>query len=140
MQTLRVRVAGAQKERAPLLDQRQKCMYAKGVHILAYGRRSRLYLQKAINSGGHCPRSSNFSSPPASYASAITGRSSRTTPAAAVLTDITKKSALNRVQWTPAFHSAFAQLQKILCSAPVLRSPDLSCRYSYFKLTLPTAE
>ena len=42
-QTLRVRVAAAQKERAPLLEPhlpRRKCTYA----ILAYGRRSRLQL------------------------------------------------------------------------------------------------
>ena len=44
-QTLRVRVAAAQKERAPLLEPdlpRRKCKYAMGVYILAYGSRSRL--------------------------------------------------------------------------------------------------
>ena len=44
-QTLRVRVAAAQKERVPLLEPhlpRRKCTYAVGVYILAYGCRSRL--------------------------------------------------------------------------------------------------
>ena len=44
-QTLLVRVAEAQKERAPLLKPhlpRRKCTYAMGVYIFAYGRRSRL--------------------------------------------------------------------------------------------------
>ena len=44
-QTLRVRVAAAQKERGPILEPhlpRRKCTYAMGVYILAYGRRSRL--------------------------------------------------------------------------------------------------
>ena len=62
-QTLRVRVAAAQKERAPLLEPhlpRRKCTYTLGVCILAYGRLSRLQLQKAINSGGRCPRSLSF--------------------------------------------------------------------------------
>ena len=48
---------------------------------------------------------------------------------AAVLTDLTKKDAPSRVKWTSACHNAFAQLQKILCSAPVLRSPDLSHQF-----------
>lgn len=43
---------------------------------------------------------------------------------AVVLTDLTKKSAPSRIQWTEACGRAFKELKHMLCSSPVLRSPD----------------
>ena len=43
---------------------------------------------------------------------------------AVVPTDLTKKAAPASVQWTEACNKAFKGLKSILCSAPVLRSPD----------------
>ena len=43
---------------------------------------------------------------------------------AAPLTDLTRKSLPNRVEWSPACAQAFSSLKKALCSKPVLRSPD----------------
>ena len=43
---------------------------------------------------------------------------------ASPLTDLIRKSEPNRVEWTPACAAAFAKLKTILCSAPVLRTPD----------------
>ena len=44
---------------------------------------------------------------------------------ASPLTDLIRKSEPNRVEWTPACAAAFDKLKTILCSAPVLRTPDL---------------
>ena len=40
------------------------------------------------------------------------------------LTDLTRKSTLNKVAWSPACEKAFEILKKALCSTSVLRSPD----------------
>jgi len=40
------------------------------------------------------------------------------------LTDLTKKEAPNRIRWTTACDIAFKKLKKLLCSSPLLRSPD----------------
>ena len=42
------------------------------------------------------------------------------------LTDLTKKSAPNRVVWTEQCQQAWQKLKDLLCSAPVLKSPDFS--------------
>ena len=42
------------------------------------------------------------------------------------LTDLTKKSAPNRVVWTEQCQQAWQRLKDLLCSAPVLKSPDFS--------------
>ena len=42
------------------------------------------------------------------------------------LTDLTKKSALNRVVWTEKCQQAWQRLKDLLCLAPVLKSPDFS--------------
>ena len=44
----------------------------------------------------------------------------------APLTDLTKKSAPTRVQWTPTYDLAFGKLKELLCSKPVLNTPDFS--------------
>jgi len=44
---------------------------------------------------------------------------------ASPLTDLIRKSEPNRVEWTPACAAAFDKLKTVLCSAPVLRTPDL---------------
>ena len=43
-----------------------------------------------------------------------------------VLSDLTRKSAPNRIVWTPQCERAFVELKKLLCSAPVLKAPDFS--------------
>ena len=45
---------------------------------------------------------------------------------AAPLTDLTKKNAPNSVNWTKSCQSAFEQLKRLLCSTPVLSSPDFT--------------
>lgn len=45
---------------------------------------------------------------------------------AAPLTDLTKKSAPNRVAWSADCGSSFDQLKKALCSFPVLKSPNFN--------------
>ena len=45
---------------------------------------------------------------------------------AAPISDLTKKSAPSRVIWTAECDSAFGRLKELLCSSPVLRSPDFS--------------
>ena len=45
---------------------------------------------------------------------------------AAPLTDLTRKSAPNNVQWNEQCDQAFKELKKLLCTAPVLRNPDFS--------------
>ena len=45
---------------------------------------------------------------------------------AAPLTDLTKKCAPNSVKWTNSCDTAFVTLKKLLCSPPVLRSPDFT--------------
>ena len=45
---------------------------------------------------------------------------------AAPLSDLTKKSAPNLVQWSSQCDSAFQKLKELLCSHPVLKSPDFS--------------
>ena len=42
------------------------------------------------------------------------------------LTDLTKKTAPNQVNWDQKCDQAFNQLKKLLCSSPILQSPDLS--------------
>ena len=42
------------------------------------------------------------------------------------LTDLVKKSAPNKVLWSDECNSAFTTLKKLLCSSPVLSSPDFS--------------
>ena len=45
---------------------------------------------------------------------------------AAPLTDLTRKSAPNNVQWNEQCDQAFKELKGLLCTAPVLRNPDFS--------------
>ena len=45
---------------------------------------------------------------------------------AARLTDLTKKNAPNSVNWTQSCQTAFEQLKQLLCSSPVLSSPDFT--------------
>ena len=45
---------------------------------------------------------------------------------AAPLTDLTRKSAPNNVQWNEQCDQAFKELKRLLCTAPVLRNPDFS--------------
>ena len=42
------------------------------------------------------------------------------------MTDLTKKSAPTRVKWTTECANAFQQLKEMLCTAPILHSPDFS--------------
>ena len=48
---------------------------------------------------------------------------------AAPLTDLTKKNAPNSVNWTQSCQTAFEQLKRLLCSTPVLSSPDFTRRF-----------
>ena len=48
---------------------------------------------------------------------------------AATLTDLTKKDGPNRVIWTPACHRSFLELKHMLCSMPILQSPDFSRQF-----------
>ena len=43
---------------------------------------------------------------------------------AAPLTDLIRKNRPNQVIWTPSCDQAFARLKKLLCSDPVLKSPN----------------
>ena len=43
---------------------------------------------------------------------------------AAPLTDLTKKNTPNKVQWTDDCEKAVCTLKSILCSEPILKSPD----------------
>ena len=45
---------------------------------------------------------------------------------AAPLTDLTRKSASSKVEWTAQCDRAFQELKRRLCMAPVLQSPDFS--------------
>ena len=42
------------------------------------------------------------------------------------LTDLTRNTAPNKVQWNTACQDAFEKLKKLLCSRPILWSPDFS--------------
>ena len=42
------------------------------------------------------------------------------------LTDLTKKTAPNQVQWGQKCEQSFNRLKELLCSSPILRSPDFS--------------
>ena len=42
------------------------------------------------------------------------------------LTDLTKKTAPNQVRWDPQCDEAFKRLKELLCSSPILQSPDIS--------------
>ena len=44
----------------------------------------------------------------------------------APLMDLTKKDCPNQVRWTPGCNEAFCKLKSVLCTAPVLHSPDFS--------------
>ena len=48
---------------------------------------------------------------------------------AAPLTDLTKKNAPNAVVWTEQCDRAFQKLKKLLCSVPVLNSPDFTKQF-----------
>ena len=48
---------------------------------------------------------------------------------AVTLTDLTRKSAQNRVRWTSECEEAFQSLKKALCSKPILRSPALDKQF-----------
>ena len=43
---------------------------------------------------------------------------------AAPLTDLTKKNTPNKVQWTDDCEKALCMLKSILCSEPIVKSPD----------------
>ena len=45
---------------------------------------------------------------------------------AAPLTDLTKKSSPNQVVWSAQCDEAFVRLKQLLCSSPILLSPDIS--------------
>ena len=45
---------------------------------------------------------------------------------AAPLTDLTKKAAPNNVTWTDICNTAFTTLKALLCSTPILKTPDFS--------------
>ena len=45
---------------------------------------------------------------------------------AAPLTDLTRKNSATQVKWTSECNEAFKALKQLLCSAPVLRSPDFT--------------
>ena len=55
---------------------------------------------------------------------------------AAPLTDLTKKTAPNRVNWTEECNRSFASLKDRLCTEPILRRTLIDL--SYFRLTRPT--
>ena len=40
------------------------------------------------------------------------------------LTDLTKKNSSHKVVWTDAYEQAFTRLKELLCSTPILMSPD----------------
>ena len=42
------------------------------------------------------------------------------------LTDLTRKTEPNAVKWTGECEAAFKKLKEVLCSAPVLRTPDFT--------------
>lgn len=42
------------------------------------------------------------------------------------LTDLTKKTAPNRVHWDEKCNQTFSRLKELLCSSPILQSPDFS--------------
>ena len=48
---------------------------------------------------------------------------------AAPLTDLTKKKSPNQVIWTERCAQAWKTLKDILCSSPVLKSPDFSSQF-----------
>ena len=45
------------------------------------------------------------------------------------LTNLTKKNAPNKVVWTEQCNQAWQNLKGILCSSPVLRTPDFSSQF-----------
>ena len=49
---------------------------------------------------------------------------------AAPLTDLTRKNSSNKVMWTDNCDKSFKELKRLLCSVPVLRSPDLNVNLS----------
>lgn len=48
---------------------------------------------------------------------------------AKLLSSLTKKQLLDKVEWTPACQDAFERLKQALMSMPVLRDPDFSKRF-----------
>ena len=48
---------------------------------------------------------------------------------AAPLTDLTKKNCPNQVTWTDCCAKAWQTLKDVLCSSPVLKSPDFTSRF-----------
>ena len=48
---------------------------------------------------------------------------------AAPLTDLTRKSAPNKVVWSESCEKAFRELKLLLCSSPILRSPDFTRQF-----------
>ena len=42
------------------------------------------------------------------------------------LTDLTKKKAPNQIRWDEKCNQAFSKLKELLCSSPILQSPDFS--------------
>ena len=48
---------------------------------------------------------------------------------AAALTDLTRKSSPNKINWTPACDFAFSKLKQLLCAAPVLCLPDFEKQF-----------
>lgn len=48
---------------------------------------------------------------------------------AAVLTDLTRKKGPNRIVWTQECELAFSKLKNVLCSSPVLESPDFTAPF-----------
>ena len=51
------------------------------------------------------------------------------TTIAAPLTDLVRKNCPNKVNWTKQCEEAFDQLKTLLCSKPVLQSPDFSKQF-----------
>lgn len=54
----------------------------------------------------------------------LTGFSTEYATTAAPLSDLTKKSAPNLVEWNPQCNSVFQALKTHLCSSPILNSPE----------------
>ena len=96
------------------------------------------YLGHVIGSGKVCPESAkieavrNFEQPTTKTRVrsflGLTGYYRKFIPdyatVAAPLTDLTRKTKPNQVEWTPECAAAFDQLKDSLCLSPVLKSPD----------------
>ena len=48
---------------------------------------------------------------------------------AAPLTDLTRKNSPNKVVSTDKCDKSFKELKRLLCSSPILRSPDFECQF-----------